>query len=109
MIKSVKDLLWMLFSIGLLYISLVRGDKYFIIFAIIFIMAFVVLFFLDKNSENEILDIVALLAANGHKEIDFNRVRELRKSKSEQDYVKFVNYYKRKGIIPFDTKFVNLS
>ena len=109
MIGSRQNLIWIFICVGLLYISLINGNIYFIIFNIVLILSFVFLYFRDKNSENETLDIIALLAANGHKEIDYDRVRELRKSKFTPNDVKFVNYYKRKGIIPFDTKFVNLS
>jgi len=109
MIGSRQNLIWILISVGLLYMSLINGNGYFIIFNIILILVFVILYFMDKKSENETLDIIALLAANGHKEIDYDRVRELRKSRFTQDDVKFVNYFKRKGIIPFDTKFINLS
>ncbi len=106
MISSRSNMLWIIFSIVALYFGLVTGQTYLIYGMSFMTLSFIVFFFLDKKCENHTLDAISKLYAK-NKQIDIQELSNTRNCKFTQNDLKFFNYYKRKGVIPFDAELID--
>jgi len=106
MISSKSNMLWIVFSILGFYFGLVTNETYLMYGMPFFMTIFVVFFFIDKRCENMTLDVISELYAK-NKQIDIKELSNKRSCGFTQNDLKFFNYYKRKGLIPFDAELVD--
>ncbi|WP_457743288.1 hypothetical protein [Sulfurimonas sp.] len=106
MINSKQNILLIIFVFLAIYISLVAGSVYFAFFWFLMLILEIISYFRNKKCENKTLDIISQLYAQ-NKQIDIEKLSDQRNCKFTQDSLKFFNYYKRKGLIPFDAELVD--
>lgn len=106
MIDSKSNILWTVFSIAGLYFGLVTNQTYLIYLMLFMTIFFIVFFFKDKRCENITLDVISELYAK-NKQIDIKELSDKRLCGFHQNDLKFFNYYKRKGLIPFDAELID--
>jgi hypothetical protein len=106
MISSKKNIIWIIVSIVFIYITLVSGGGYSLYFWILMLLFYIVFYFIDKRCENITLDTISQLYSK-NKQIDIKELCDNRSCKFTQNDLKFLNYYKRKGLIPFDAELID--
>jgi len=106
MINSKKNLIWIVICIVFIYVSLVSDSMYSIIFWAFLLLSNIAFYFIDKRCENITLDTISQLYSK-NKQIDIKELCDNRNCKFTQNDLKFLNYYKRKGLIPFDAELID--
>jgi len=106
MISSKKNIIWIIVSIVFMYITFISGGGYSLYFWILMLIFYIVFYFIDKKCENITLDIISQLYAI-NKQIDIKELSDKRSCGFTQNDLKFFNYYKRKGLIPFDAELID--
>lgn len=103
MINSKKDILWIIISIIGSYFGLITMQDYVSIGMLLLAIIFTVFYFIDKKCEDRTLDVVSQLYIE-NKQIDIEKLSSKRNCNFTQDSLNFFNFYKRKGLIPFDAE-----
>ncbi|MCX6052729.1 MAG: hypothetical protein NTZ60_09480 [Campylobacterales bacterium] len=75
-------------------------------FGMVMIVLWILMYLKDKKIEREVLDAIDKLSNKGYK-IDIHEMSNMLTSRYTGNIDNLLNYYKRKGIIPFNIEFID--